>query len=147
MKNVSFGFLLLSALVVFSGCGGPKMQDVSGTITYKGEPVEGATVTFSPSDGGKHIGSAVTGSDGKYVLKTAGETGAVAGAYSVLVVKREEVAEDSEEKAHSEAEAGKEVDAAEPKSLIPEKYASKKGGLTAEIKAGEAGVFDFELKD
>jgi hypothetical protein len=41
-----------SAILLASGCGGPKIYPVSGVATFDGKPLEGFLVTFNP-DGSK----------------------------------------------------------------------------------------------
>ncbi len=89
------GFGALLALVV-TGCGGGLSPiPVSGTVTHKGKPVEGATVTFVRGTGSLTNGEmamGVTDASGRYELtshfgpQTSG-SGAVAGEYKVTVSK------------------------------------------------------------
>lgn len=80
-------FLIAFAL---AGCGGSseKVVPVTGTVTRKGKPVAGLTVTFVPQ-GGKNgtPSSAVSDEDGKYTLAiaTTGAPGAVVGPHRVWV--------------------------------------------------------------
>jgi hypothetical protein len=63
------------------GCG-PSISPVTGTVTYKGEPVKGGTLIFSPVG----EGTAATGTvqdDGTYVLKTDTSNGAQVGKVKV----------------------------------------------------------------
>lgn len=147
-RLVLASFALVSSAMVI-GCGGPEANpnrpatvDVSGTVTYKGQPVEGATVTFLPQKPGEPGASGRTDASGKFGL-TAFEPGdgAVPGSYLVTVVKTEaqgggEVQEDSD------------APVVAPKSVLPEKYNNPQGsGLTAEVKEGDPNQFTFELKD
>ena len=79
--------LLAVAVVTLSGCGGPKMHPVSGTVTLDNNPVEGATVVFA-SDDGKKTFAGVTDASGKYTISGSGnKDGAEAGSYKVLITK------------------------------------------------------------
>ncbi len=79
--------LLLVALVV-SGCGAgrPKTVKVTGTVTYRGQPLEGARVMFNCAGG--RPASATTDASGRFKLETFGsEDGAVLGDHTVTVSK------------------------------------------------------------
>lgn len=81
------------ALAVFmlAGCGagGGPVIPVNGIVFWDNDPLDAATVTFYPEDKSqKTIGSARTGSDGKFViLETKGQKGLAAGKYKVTVSK------------------------------------------------------------
>ena len=65
------GFTLLGACL--AGCGGPGVCEVSGTVTYDGQPVKQGGITFTPSDGNSPTAGA-TIKDGRYTCKlTPGE--------------------------------------------------------------------------
>ena len=129
----------------------PDTYPVTGVVTYNGEPVEGATVTFMATAEGGRGASGTTDSSGKYSLFTfvAGD-GAIAGNYAVKISKTNggTVANTAEEaKAMMEAAAGGPPKMSEIKDLLPAKYkAPQTSGLTAEVKAGD-NKFDFELTD
>ena len=142
---------LFGLSVLLLGCGGvdpdkPALGRVSGTVTYKGNPLTTGLVTFVPSGGaGAESGQTASGEIGKnggYSLTTfeSGD-GAVLGPHNVLVQARE-----------GSTTTGKGMPAPgevvkPPKSLIPEKYA--KGGtspLRFEVKAG-SNTYNIELTD
>jgi hypothetical protein len=84
--------MLLLAAIVLSCSRGPRRPatyPVSGTITWKGQPVEGAVVVFVPT-GDFEPAAGTTDAAGKYQLTTfvAGD-GAQAGEYRVKVSKYE----------------------------------------------------------
>ena len=61
--------LLAGAVVLIGGCGtGPSRYDVSGTVTYGGEPVPAGRVLFTPdsSRGGSGPAGTATIVDGRY---------------------------------------------------------------------------------
>lgn len=137
----------LAALVAFAaGCGGSGGMPcgaVSGKITYKGEPVKGATVYFNPVASGGNVevgkvGVGATDDSGFYRISTytvGGNDGAVIGKHHVAIV------------------GGGFKDAFSPKDApavgtpIPPKYSNPKAsGLEVEVKSGK-NTFDFELKD
>jgi len=148
--------LTVVLLVLVSGLGcsqsdsdRPATHPVTGTVTYKGELVDGATVAFQSVDGTQGA-MGVTDSDGKYTLTTfqSGD-GAVPGEYRVKIFKHElqggGAAAGGEDGPPSVAVPDQPV--AKPKDLLPAKYANvTKSGLTATV--GEEGnEFDFSLED
>jgi hypothetical protein len=85
-------------MITIAGCGASNLPTtpVTGTITYDGEPLEGATVTLTPDAGstGSRSASAVSDASGNFVLTTvftdgATSEGALAGSYTVRVSKLE----------------------------------------------------------
>src|SRR5262245_53793185 len=92
MNNMRLGMWLvvLSGIV---GCGGtsakplPKTAPVSGKVTLDGQPLKGATVTFSPTGTTKGIEcTGITDDAGAYKLKQIrGEDGAPPGEYTVVI--------------------------------------------------------------
>jgi hypothetical protein len=66
--------LCLAFPVALVGCGGGDLASVNGKLTYKGAPVKGGTVTFSPVGSGKYTAgkaaSAEVQADGTYTLGT-----------------------------------------------------------------------------
>lgn len=149
------GALLLNA----SGCGGgpakpegmPDLTPATITVTYKGQPVEGASVTLSPKSGTYSAGG-VTDAAGKSVMKTNGTYDGVApGEYLVAISKVEAAAATGNMESSSdpaEYAAQFEAAAAKPKSLIPEKYGMPDtSGLTFTIADGTPVDETFELTD
>ena len=139
---------LVAAIVVVAGCqpaadtsGRPATVEAGGTVTYNGEPVDGASIVFAPTAGGK-AAVGTTDASGNFKLMTFDpEDGAVPGTYSVTVVKRtavpDEVSEDSEGPS-----------APPPEDLLPKRYGSaSESGLTAEVTDGGENQFKFELTD
>tara|TARA_R110002095_G_scaffold204266_1_gene186855 strand:+ start:9101 stop:9526 length:426 start_codon:yes stop_codon:yes gene_type:complete len=85
-----FATLFLS-LSVFSGCGssddGPERYDVTGSITYKGAPLESGRITFVPdSEKGNQgpVGYAMVEA-GKYDTRAPGGKGTISGAIQILI--------------------------------------------------------------
>ncbi len=64
----------LVGVVLLAGCNAlPSVVPVSGTVTYHGKPVEGATVTFSRGNGDRTKGDVAVGTtdaSGRYELTT-----------------------------------------------------------------------------
>jgi hypothetical protein len=130
MLRSFFMAVSLIALLSLTGCSDkPKLAQVTGTVTYKGQPLKEGTITFIPSDGRSATGKIVDGKI-KDVSCFDINDGVPLGNHKVLI---------------SSAPQSDDMYAA-PKSLIPEKYGSlDKSDLTAEIKAGE-NTLTFELK-
>src|SRR5438105_276136 len=87
--------MLVPALFCVS-CGGPsvKLNPVEGTVIYKGQPLEGATVSFHPQAPDKPNptpSTGVTDAEGKFTLKTGDYDGAPAGDYVVTLIKSVQV--------------------------------------------------------
>jgi hypothetical protein len=153
MQKISLVFVCSVLALLLVGCGPPptKLVPASGTVTYNGEPVEGATVTFLV-EGNAVVADGKTGADGKFSLSTGGQPGAPAGKATVGVSKqegggaetgpmtKEEMMKLTENPAMTTDEA--------PKDLLPTKYASPgTSGLSFEIKADGGNEFSIELKD
>lgn len=135
--------VLVAALVAFgvlAGCGGDAaLVEVTGTVTYQGQPVPDANVLFQPEGGPPATGQ--TDSQGHFSLNTGGRPGVPAGTSQVAVTAYEDVR--TVEPGEADPEGYSEV-----RSLIPEKYANMVSSpLTAEVVRGETNHFDFELTD
>jgi hypothetical protein len=79
-----------AAVLGVLGCGGDglKRVPVEGTVTAKGAPVGGATVSFLPADGTQGEGGiGTTDADGRFTLTGSrrGDSGVVPGKYKVRV--------------------------------------------------------------
>jgi hypothetical protein len=83
-----FAGLVLSASLGCSGgkSGNPNGRPASGTVAYKGQPVEGATVSFI-SLGASAFGA--TDAQGKFKLRASDGDKVALGDYQVTVVKKE----------------------------------------------------------
>jgi hypothetical protein len=130
-----------------AGCNtGPALYPATGSVSFEGKPVDGASVTFISSDGQPAF--ATTDSSGNYAMLTNGKPGVPAGEYKITVTK---VANSSTAKIPT-AEDMKKMQTAgpmpKPMSLVPEKYASPdKSGLTATVtKDKSKNVFPLDLK-
>jgi hypothetical protein len=156
-------FVLAAALlgvVGSTGCNseGPSTYAVSGVVKHNGNPVEGAVVSFVPTQSTEDTSTAVgtTDASGKYVLTTrASGDGAIPGEYKVSIRKTEgggggtaagggAVSTDGEMPADYSGAS----DAPPPvtKDLLPAKYASPDtSGLTATV-GNKAETFNFDLE-
>lgn len=163
MKCIRFCELILLGLgiCVCYGCGGgdtgPRTVPVTGTVTMKGSPAEGVTVSFLPEgDGQSAVG--VTDSSGKYMLTTrVKDDGAVPGKYKVTLAKYEgqQQTVTDPSKAHADYDISNEYPqgydeskaASNPsKNILPMKYADPTtSGFTADVVEGDK-KFDFDIK-
>lgn len=145
-------WLLLSLTVAPVGCSRfheddwsrkwPARVPAGGTVTFKGEPVDGATVVFvTQKDGRFYNAIGTTDSAGKFRLQTfRPQDGAVPGSHTVAITK----ITTSEKPADLPLEAG--FTPIETWHL-PKKYRSPEtSGLTAEVAAQGANDFTFALQ-
>lgn len=157
----SFGCMLLLA-----GCGGgnskdPKIAAVGGSVTYKGAPVAGATVTFMPDKGPLAIG--ITDLNGEFKLNSGALVGCAVGPVKVAVRVEApgessnnsvpkpgsgDFAEQSKKMADMTM-AHQQSASTTKKSLIPEKYRDPtSSGLTYTVEADASkNKFKIELQD
>ncbi|MEZ6138570.1 MAG: carboxypeptidase-like regulatory domain-containing protein [Pirellulaceae bacterium] len=141
-----------------AGCGDalPSPVPVSGKVTLGGQPVEGATVTFLSSTGGRSA-SGKTGADGSFQLTTINTNdGARPGDYAVTIAKIESklsgAVTDVEKGDYGDDYAAQMGAAASgdmskvQKNNLPEKYATAaESGLTRSVIKGEENNFLFDL--
>lgn len=148
---------VLFSSAVLIGCGGGGQQSaepvfpVTGTVTFNGQPVVGADITFRNKEK-QRAAFGKTDDAGKYSLTTfTVKDGAVEGNSTVTITKHISQAEDVVE-ADLESEAyippteGYDPPAKKEESGLPEKYAdAATSGLTATVTADGPNEFDFEL--
>ena len=137
------GRITWMAIVAFvalftAGCGpgGLPQADVSGKVTFQGNPIPGVLVSFTPEKGPGASGK--TDAEGKYALMTKKPgDGAVIGNHVVTI---------SQPVQGMILEKGKPPRMAPPpKILIPPKFAAATtSGLTAEVKDDD-NTINFEL--
>jgi hypothetical protein len=81
---------LLLVTILLAGCAkpGPQLYDVSGSITFDGQPIPKGTVLFQPDESKGCTGSAGIAliRDGKYDTAAEGGTGVVGGPHLVRIV-------------------------------------------------------------
>ena len=144
-----------------AGCGGgggggaiqgPPPVPARGKVTYKGLPVEGATVSFL-GDGKSRAAMAITDAGGDFLLTTVRSgDGAVPGIHKVTVTK---IIGQPSAKANTgpmsmedAVKASKEATAPKALSMLPEKYATAASSpLQFEVKSGDKNEFPIELTD
>ena len=140
------------------GCGGdsgPKLAGVSGTVTYDGKPIAGATVTMQTAGVKGQASLGFTDSSGKFKMTTAGRVGVPVGKAIVGITKFAATSDAANPKDMKPEDMMKMQIAADgttkkpepPKREIPEKYADPmKSGLTADVVANDSkNVFAFLL--
>jgi hypothetical protein len=147
---------LAIAMLVAGGCntdGRRPVAPVSGTVTYDGNPVAGATVIFL-SNSGEPAATGITAADGTFRLSTYGEAdGAVPGSYAVTVTKLEggasnEAGAPFDPVADMEAAARNTAPPPPARHLLPEKYAAAVSSpLKFTVEAAGGNRFAIELTD
>jgi hypothetical protein len=154
MKRILFVLTGLAAgFCGLLGCGpeGVSLEGVvpvSGTVTQGGAPLEGAAVTFAPTDGGR-TASGLTDENGEFVLTTLQPgDGAMPGSYKVAITKKETVGKEYTEEEANEYynKHQKQPPAPEIKNLLDEKYADPEtSGLTADVPEGGVSDLKFDM--
>lgn len=145
--------LILSTVLLIAGCGGtttdrwtegrPKTTPACGVVNYKGRGVEGASVSFVPTERTGTAAFARTDTEGNFSLSTFGENdGAALGQFTVTITKKT-----VETTPNAEDPNGPPLKSVE-KSQIPARYArSGTSKLSATVSDGGENTFRFELKD
>jgi hypothetical protein len=123
--------------LLLSGCGNNphNRQAVSGTVTYKGRPVETGRIEFSPLQG-QATGEAAEIKDGKFAI--AAKNGLSPGDYKVMVN-----APQGGGKADPAAPGGDL--GSPPTELIPPRY-NAQSKLRATVEDGGRNFFEYDLK-
>ena len=118
------------------GCGGqkPTLAPVRGTVYFRGAPLTGGAIVFTPDaerGGSGPLACARIGPDGSYVLATGEAPGAVPGWHRVTV------------KALPPPDGAPAPPAG---AVLPARYSDpEQSGQSREVKADAANVFDFHL--
>jgi len=141
--------LAITFLSLVGGCGGS--AKVEGTVKYKGQPVDGATVVLMGDDGNP-VATGVTDASGKFKLKTPqGKESIPSGTYIATVTKKEgtggAMVDLSEGPASKDAllkmkagMAAKGIGAG--KSALPEQFSTKSSPLKVTVPSG---AYDLDL--
>jgi len=146
LYRVLIGGMVGVALVGTLGCGSKPgtapTAKVTGTVTYKGQPADGASVAFVPDGGqGGRPASGTTDGSGKFTLSTfAPSDGAIPGKHKVLITE----ASGSSEPPPMPGMP----DYKEKKSRFPAKYGNlQTTTFNAEVKTGGPNDFKFDMTD
>jgi hypothetical protein len=143
-------------VIAVLGCGDDtgigKRYPVSGTVTYKGEPLASGRIEFEPADPAK--GRPATGEihDGSYRLTTlTPDDGALPGDYKVTITAQQVDTSQVVKTIMEKGGGGRQHEIAKAqqgaKNLIPAKYRlADTSGLTAKVEE-RSNTADFELKD
>jgi len=137
-------------VLVSAGCSNTDSRyvKVEGTIAYKGELIDGATVTFLPVAEGGEPASGKTDTSGRFSLTSVraieGGRGVLPGEYHVTVSKREPPPPMPEGAVSSSSAPP----APRAKELLPTKYLQPgTSDLRATVNQGRNDPFNFELTD
>lgn len=138
-------------LVGVVGCnsGDASLFPAKGKITYKGQPVADASVTFTHSAGHMSVGK--SDANGEFTLMTFGKPGAPVGQYKVGIRKQAQragaPADPKPEDMIKMMQGQKGIP--EPESLLPDKFGDpNSSNLTATVTEDKAkNDFTFDLTD
>jgi hypothetical protein len=152
--------LLAGFLVALTGCGSGAstgLVPAKGTVTYKGKPVEGATVTFVFPD--KQVSTGITDANGQFTLTTGGRPGAPVGKAKVAITKQtggpsvgkapDQLTPEDMMKMYAASGGGDAMKKAaqEVKSEIPEQYGNPDtSNLVADVLKSGDNTFQFNLQ-
>lgn len=152
VKVVPWVSATMLTVTMIAGCGGGKVQTlpaakVTGTVTYKGQPVEGAMVMFV-SDEVPITPTGTTDAQGKFTLTTnePGD-GAPPAMYNVLVTKYPniETPDTTADPLNPQPVEGTDTPT-ESKNELPDIYSSVLStSLQAFVEDGKENHFDFDL--
>ena len=132
--------LSAALLLAAAGCGhdDPALAPVHGRVYYKGAPLAGGSIVFTPDADKGGSGPIARGEirpDGTYTLTTDGQPGATPGWHRITIV--------SVEAAPTKPAGSGFTDV---HSLLPRQYAAPDlSGLERLVKPGEENVIDFHL--
>jgi hypothetical protein len=129
--------LVLVALAVL-GCGqDDSLTPVHGRVFYRGQPLAGGTIVFTPDAERGGRGPLATGeiaADGRYSLHSGDKLGAVSGWHRVTI-------------APPALAVAPGQTAAPPAIELPRKYRDpEQSGLLREVRPGKSGEQDFYLE-
>lgn len=129
--NVPIRNSLCVIALALIGCGtdGPELANVTGTVTFDGQPVPDATVTFIPQEGQGSPSYGHTDVDGHYVMRfTLQKEGAMLGTHDVTIETQQYPPQELAELREAGVLTGDPV-------KIPGKYRNV-GELTAQVERG-----------
>lgn len=151
-KMLRHASLVLSLLVTLagSGCGGrPALVPVSGTVLFRGQPVDGAQVSLL-APGAPRNAAGMTDGAGRFTLTTfePGD-GALPGEHKVIVSKWETAAGTGRSPGRSLAPGGENMgNYVQPKSLLPARYENpEQSELRVTVESGAPMDLVIELTE
>ncbi|MCL2005132.1 MAG: carboxypeptidase-like regulatory domain-containing protein [Planctomycetaceae bacterium] len=160
MQKTLYTITILTAFAMVAGCGGnPNLGQVTGIVTFNGDPVEGATVSFIPASPDGILAVGTTDAEGRYVLaapvQDAGVSrGALQGTYNVTIRKTEvtphpdSVLYQQGEITYNELMNRGGGGQSTIREVLPVRFNDvQRSGLQAEVVAQTQNVFDFALVD
>jgi hypothetical protein len=135
-------FALASCGFLGCGSGHPKTIRVTGTVTHRGKPVEGANVLFECRAG--RPAEAITDAAGRFTLTTFRQSdGAIGGEHTVVISKYV-----SDSGAAPAAVDDLRDPRNHPRQVIPARYTSpSQSPLKVKVNPGEDNDFRFDLTD
>ena len=122
----------IAACLFLAGCSRGGLSEISGTVTYDGQPIQSGTIQFLPDDGNGPTAAGVI-NDGRYAMKVAPGKKKVQIEGFKVVGRRRHRADDP---------TSPMVDVRE--QILPERY-NAKSTLTQDV-ASNVRVYDFDLK-
>ncbi|WP_372721480.1 hypothetical protein [Novipirellula sp.] len=136
--------MLSLSLVPNSGCSTPSNPDgrenVSGTITLNGSPLDGmAGIVFSPTVVGSNGGGQGQISNGQYALT--GANGVKPGTYIVRITASVDFDKKTGKQADNTIQFGSEV----PVDVVPPEF-NQQSTIEFEVVSGAGNVFDYDIK-
>ena len=144
---------LFAISFLLSGCkkeqGLKGLYPVKGKVTWKGDPVEGASIMLSPVNSGGTARSAGATSDskGEFKIRTLNpDDGAFPGEYAITVRKMQADKTYTEEEIEAANARGQSLEI-NSKNVLPEKYSnSKTSGLKVTVTEGKNEDLIIELE-
>lgn len=134
--------LTAAVCLTFSGCSSgdqPELGQVNGVVTFEGQPLVGAVVTFMPTAG--RPASGVTNDNGIYELTYIRDTrGTKVGTNKVSI----SLGEGTEDEAELEGDGADQSKLKKGSVSVPAKY-NTKTELVAQVESGD-NTFDFHLE-
>lgn len=133
---------------LLAGCTASDTAPVEGIVTFDGQPVGGATVTFKHEvDGALSVGT--TKADGAFALSSPGsqdQIGAKVGRHQVMISAVEIVQPESTVDPSLGSLTMAAAGGARIRQLLPSEYGEfETSGLTFEVAAGRKNLAKFEL--
>lgn len=119
---------LLPLLLIGCGSSGPKVVKVSGTLTYKGNPVPGVQLDFTPKDG-QRPSWGETDEQGRFTLEYDDRNkGAVTGTHKVSVRLKLQTTKEREAEM-----LGKPLPVSKERAALAAKYGAEKSTVEVTI--------------